>query len=128
MDRLEYQGKQFFARYGIPVSDGEAVTTVDDAVAVADRIGYPVVVKAQVHVGGRGKAGGVKLASNTDEVREPAGNILGLDIKGHVVNPIWLEVASDIAAEYSAPFPLDRPPKQPPRMHSPAVGGEHRPA
>ena len=58
MDLLEYQGKQFFARYGIPVSDGEAVTTVDDAVAVADRIGYPVVVKAQVHVGGRGKAGG----------------------------------------------------------------------
>ena len=112
MDLLEYQGKQFFARYGIPVSDGEAVTTVDDAVAVADRIGYPVVVKAQVHVGGRGKAGGVKLASNTDEVREHAGNILGLDIKGHVVNTIWIEVASDIAEEYYASFTLDRSAKK----------------
>ncbi|HEY1116510.1 MAG TPA: ATP-grasp domain-containing protein, partial [Acidimicrobiales bacterium] len=112
MDLLEYQGKQFFARYGIPVSDGEAVTTVDDAVAVADRIGYPVVVKAQVHVGGRGKAGGVKLASNTDEVREHAGNILGLDIKGHVVRTIWIEVASDIAEEYYASFTLDRSAKK----------------
>ncbi|HEY1118892.1 MAG TPA: ADP-forming succinate--CoA ligase subunit beta [Acidimicrobiales bacterium] len=112
MDLLEYQGKQFFARYGIPVSDGEAVTTVDDAVAVADRIGYPVVVKAQVHVGGRGKAGGVKLAANTDEVREHAGNILGLDIKGHVVKTIWIEVASDIAEEYYASFTLDRSAKK----------------
>jgi succinyl-CoA synthetase beta subunit len=112
MDLLEYQGKQFFARYGIPVSDGEAVTTVDDAVAVADRIGYPVVVKAQVHVGGRGKAGGVKLADNTDEVREHAGNILGLDIKGHVVKTIWIEVASDIAEEYYASFTLDRSAKK----------------
>ncbi len=112
MDLLEYQGKQFFARYGIPVSDGEAVTTVDDAVAVADRIGYPVVVKAQVHVGGRGKAGGVKLASNTDEVREHAGNILGLDIKGHIVKTIWIEVASDIAEEYYASFTLDRSAKK----------------
>jgi succinyl-CoA synthetase beta subunit len=112
MDLLEYQGKQFFARYGIPVSDGEAVTTVDDAVAVADRIGYPVVVKAQVHVGGRGKAGGVKLAADTDEVREHAGNILGLDIKGHVVKTIWIEVASDIAEEYYASFTLDRSAKK----------------
>ena len=68
MDLYEYQGKQFFAQYGIPVSPGEAVTTVDDAVAAADRIGYPVVVKAQVQVGGRGKAGGIKLAANADEV------------------------------------------------------------
>jgi len=85
MDLLEYQGKQFFAQYGIPVSDGEATDNVDDAVAIADRVGYPVVVKAQVHTGGRGKAGGVKLAENADEARTHASNILGLDIKGHIV-------------------------------------------
>jgi succinyl-CoA synthetase beta subunit len=112
MDLLEYQGKQFFAQYGIPVSDGEAVTTVDDAVAAADRLGYPVVVKAQVHTGGRGKAGGVKLASNTDEAREHASNILGLDIKGHVVRIVWIEKASDIAEEYYASFTLDRSAKK----------------
>ena len=112
MDLLEYQGKQFFAQYGIPVSPGEAVATVDDAVAAAERIGYPVVVKAQVHVGGRGKAGGVKLAANVDEVREHAGNILGLDIKGHVVKTIWIEYASDIAEEYYASFTLDRSAKK----------------
>ena len=112
MDLLEYQGKQFFASYGIPVSDGEAVTTVDDAVAVADRLGYPVVVKAQVHTGGRGKAGGVKLANNTDEAREHASNILGLDIKGHIVKTVWIEVASDIAEEYYASFTLDRAAKK----------------
>ena len=78
MDLFEYQGKQFFARYGIPVSDGAPVTTVDEAVAAADRIGYPVVVKAQVQVGGRGKAGGIKLAANADEVpRRTPSNILG---------------------------------------------------
>ena len=86
MDLFEYQGKQLFARYGIPVSAGEVADTVDDAVAAAERVGYPVVVKAQVQVGGRGKAGGVKLAENADEVRTHAGNILGLDIKGHVVH------------------------------------------
>jgi succinyl-CoA synthetase beta subunit len=112
VDLLEYQGKQFFASYGIPVSKGEAVTTVEDAVAAADRIGYPVVVKAQVHVGGRGKAGGVKLASNTDEAREHATNILGLDIKGHIVKTIWIEAASDIAEEYYASFTLDRAAKK----------------
>jgi succinyl-CoA synthetase beta subunit len=112
VDLLEYQGKQFFASFDIPVSPGEAVTTVDDAVAAADRIGYPVVVKAQVHVGGRGKAGGVKLASNTDEAREHAGNILGLDIKGHIVRTVWIEKASDIAEEYYASFTLDRAAKK----------------
>jgi len=112
VDLLEYQGKQFFASYGIPVSPGEAVTTVDDAVAAAERIGYPVVVKAQVHVGGRGKAGGVKLAESADEVREHAGNILGLDIKGHVVKTLWIELASDIAEEYYASFTLDRAAKK----------------
>ena len=109
MDLFEYQGKQFFASFDIPVSAGEAVTTVDDAVAVAERLNsYPVVIKAQVHVGGRGKAGGVKLATNADEVREHASNILGLDIKGHIVKIIWVEVASDIDEEYYASFTLDR--------------------
>ena len=112
MDLLEYQGKQFFATYGIPVSDGEATSDVDEAVAIADRVGYPVVVKAQVHTGGRGKAGGVKLAENADEAREHASNILGLDIKGHIVNIIWVENASDIAEEYYASFTLDRSAKQ----------------
>jgi succinyl-CoA synthetase beta subunit len=112
VDLLEYQGKQFFASFDIPVSPGEAVTTVDEAVAAADRIGYPVVVKAQVHVGGRGKAGGVKLASNADEAREHASNILGLDIKGHVVKIVWIEAASDIAEEYYASFTLDRAAKK----------------
>ncbi len=112
MDLLEYQGKQFFATYGIPVSDGEATSDVEEAVAIADRVGYPVVVKAQVHTGGRGKAGGVKLAENADEAREHASNILGLDIKGHIVNIIWVEHASDIAEEYYASFTLDRSAKK----------------
>jgi succinyl-CoA synthetase beta subunit len=112
VDLYEYQGKQFFARYDIPVSPGEAVTSVDDAVAAGDRIGYPVVVKAQVQVGGRGKAGGIKLAANTDEVREHASNILGMDIKGHTVHVLWIEKASDIAEEYYASFTLDRAAKK----------------
>ncbi len=113
MDLFEYQGKQFFASFDIPVSKGEAVTTVDEAVAAAERIGqYPVVIKAQVQVGGRGKAGGIKLASNTDEVREHASNILGMDIKGHTVKVVWIEVASDIAEEYYASFTLDRSAKK----------------
>jgi succinyl-CoA synthetase beta subunit len=112
LDLYEYQGKQFFARYDIPVSPGEAVTTVDDAVAAAERIGYPVVVKAQVQVGGRGKAGGIKLAGNADEVRTHAGNILGMDIKGHTVEILWIELASDIAEEYYASLTLDRSAKK----------------
>jgi succinyl-CoA synthetase beta subunit len=112
MDLFEYQGKQFFATFGIPVSPGEAVTTVDGAVEVAERIGYPVVVKAQVQVGGRGKAGGIKLAADADEVRTHASNILGMDIKGHVVEVLWIELASDIAEEYYASFTLDRSAKQ----------------
>jgi succinyl-CoA synthetase beta subunit len=112
VDLLEYQGKQFFASYGIPTSDGQAVTTVDDAVGAAESVGYPVVVKAQVHVGGRGKAGGVKLANDADEVRLHAGNILGLDIKGHIVRTVWIEHASDIATEYYASFTLDRSAKK----------------
>jgi succinyl-CoA synthetase beta subunit len=108
MDLFEYQGKQYFARYGIAVSPGDIADTVEQAVEVAERIGYPVVVKAQVKVGGRGKAGGVKLAHDIEEVRLHAGNILGLDIKGHVVHRLWIERSSDIAKEYYASFTLDR--------------------
>jgi succinyl-CoA synthetase beta subunit len=112
VDLFEYQGKQYFARYDIPVSPGDVALTVDDAVAIADRIGYPVVVKAQVQVGGRGKAGGIKLADNTDEARTHATNILGMDIKGHLVERIWIEKASDIEEEYYASFTLDRAAKK----------------
>ena len=111
MDLFEYQGKQYFSRFGIAVSPGDIADTVDQAVEVADRVGYPVVVKAQVKVGGRGKAGGVKLAQDADEVRLHAGNILGLDIKGHVVHRVWIERSSEIAKEYYASFTLDRPNK-----------------
>jgi succinyl-CoA synthetase beta subunit len=108
VDLFEYQGKLFFAEYGIPVSPGEVARTVDEAVAAGERLGYPVVVKAQVQVGGRGKAGGIKLASSADEVRTHATNILGMDIKGHTVELLWIEKASDIAEEYYASFTLDR--------------------
>jgi succinyl-CoA synthetase beta subunit len=112
VDLFEYQGKQYFARFGIPVSPGGVADTVDEAVAQADQAGYPVVVKAQVQVGGRGKAGGIKLANDADEVRTHAGTILGLDIKGHVVQRLWIEHASDIADEYYASFTLDRSAKK----------------
>ncbi len=108
MDLFEYQGKQYFARFAIPISKGEVADTVEEAVAAAERVGYPVVVKAQVLVGGRGKAGGVKLASNPEETAEHAGNILGLDIKGHITRRLWIEHATDIAREYYASFTLDR--------------------
>ena len=108
MDLFEYQGKQYFAKYNIPVSAGGVATTVDEAVAVAATAKYPVVVKAQVQVGGRGKAGGIKLANDEAEVRLHAKNILGMDIKGHVVKRVWVEHASDIAEEYYASFTLDR--------------------
>jgi succinyl-CoA synthetase beta subunit len=112
VDLFEYQGKQYFARYDIPVSRGDKADSVDEAVAAADDAGYPVVVKAQVQVGGRGKAGGIKLANDAAEVREHAGNILGMDIKGHTVNRVWVENASDIDEEYYASFTLDRGAKQ----------------
>ena len=112
MDLFEYQGKQYFAKYNIPVSAGGVATTVDEAVAVAATAKYPVVVKAQVQVGGRGKAGGIKLANDEAEVRMHAKNILGMDIKGHVVKRVWVEHASDIDEEYYASFTLDRAAKQ----------------
>ena len=108
MDLFEYQGKRYFARYGIPVSPGGTADTVEAAVDVAATAGYPVVVKAQVQVGGRGKAGGIKLAANADEARAHGAAILGMDIKGHLVHRLWVEHASDIAKEYYASFTLDR--------------------
>ena len=118
MDLLEYQGKQLFARHGLRVSNGKAVTTVEDAVATADEVGYPVVVKAQVLIGGRGKAGGVKLAADEAEARKHATNILGMDIHGHTVRTLWIEHASDIATEYYASVLLDRSAKAPLIMFS----------
>lgn len=108
MDLLEYQGKQYFARFGIPVSPGGIALTADEAVEVSERLGYPVVVKAQVHVGGRGKAGGIKLAASATEARAHAETILGMGIRGHVVRRLWVERATDIAREYYASFTLDR--------------------
>jgi succinyl-CoA synthetase beta subunit len=112
VDLFEYQGKQYFARYDIAVSAGGVALTVDEAVKQAELAQYPVVIKAQVQVGGRGKAGGIKLANDAEEVRTHATNILGMDIKGHVVKRIWVEHASDIAEEYYASFTLDRSAKR----------------
>ncbi|NLT06519.1 MAG: ADP-forming succinate--CoA ligase subunit beta [Solirubrobacterales bacterium] len=122
MDLLEYQGKQLFAAHGIPVPEGRPATTVDAAVAAAEELGYPVVVKAQVLVGGRGKAGGVKLAADRDEVVEHATAILGMDIKGHTVHELYIEAASDIDEEYYAAFVFDRSAKKPMAMFS-KMGG-----
>jgi succinyl-CoA synthetase beta subunit len=113
VDLYEYQGKQLFARFGIPVSDGRLATTPEEARAAAEEIGGPVVVKAQVLTGGRGKAGGVKLAKDPAEAEARAGDILGLDINGHVVRRIWIEQASDIAKEYYLSITFDRGTKQP---------------
>ena len=112
MDLFEYQGKQFFSKYGLPVSYGEITFKVEEAVEAAERLGLPVMVKAQVHTGGRGKAGGVKFAATIDEVREHANNIFGLNIKDHIVKRVWIEKASDIAEEYYASFTLDRSEKK----------------
>ena len=113
MDLLEYQGKQLFARHGVPVPAGAPATTVEEAVAAADEIGYPCVVKAQVQIGGRGKAGGIKVAKDRAEAEEHAKAILGMDIRGHTVHEVWVEAASDIAAEYYASIVFDRSAKRP---------------
>jgi len=118
MDLLEYQGKQLFARHGISVPSGKPAATVEDAVAAADEIGYPCVVKAQVLIGGRGKAGGVKLAKDRAEATQYATDILGMDIKGHTVHEVWIEGASDIASEYYASIVFDRAAKAPLVMFS----------
>ena len=124
MDLFEYQGKQFFAEYEMPVSPGKIAFTTDEAVSAAEELGTPVMVKAQVHTGGRGKAGGVKFAADIDAVREHASNILGLDIKGHVVGRVWIEKASDIQEEYYASFTLDRSAKKHLEMLSKEYGVE----
>ena len=113
MDLYEYQGKELFERAGIPVSDGRLARTGAEARQAAEEIGGPVVVKAQVLTGGRGKAGGVKLAATPDEAEARANDILGLDIKGHVVSRLWIEAASDIAKEYYLSLTLDRGEKKP---------------
>jgi succinyl-CoA synthetase beta subunit len=114
MDLLEYQGKQLFAEHGIAVPSGEVASTVADAVAAADRIGYPCAIKAQVLIGGRGKAGGIKIASDHEEAERHAGAILGMDIRGprdegpFRVDRVWVEGGSEIAVEYYASVILDR--------------------
>ena len=108
MDLLEHQGKEFFASFGLPTSPGAVAFSASEAVDAAREIGCPVVVKAQVHVGGRGKAGGIKLAEDLPAVQRAAEEILGLDIKGHVVKRLWVEAATDIAEEYYVSFTLDR--------------------
>ncbi len=112
MDLLEYQGKSLFARIGVPVPDGRVATSPTEAQRAAEEIGGRVVVKAQVQVGGRGKAGGIKLAENPHEAHEHALAILGMDIKGHTVHKVWVESASNIKAEYYASFTLDRSAKK----------------
>ncbi len=113
MDLYEYQGKELFRRVGIPVGDGRLATSPDEARQAAEVLGGPVVVKAQVLTGGRGKAGGVKLAANHHEAEVHAKSILGLDIKGHVVKRLWIEQASDIAKEYYLSLTFDRGVKKP---------------
>jgi succinyl-CoA synthetase beta subunit len=113
VDLYEYQGKELFRRFGIPVSEGRLATTPDEARAAADEIGGQVVVKAQVLTGGRGKAGGVKLAQDAADAQAKAHDILGLDINGHVVRKVWLERASEIAKEYYLSITFDRGTKKP---------------
>jgi succinyl-CoA synthetase beta subunit len=113
VDLYEYQGKELFKRYGIPVSDGRLATSPEEARAAAEELGGQVVVKAQVLTGGRGKAGGVKLADDPRDAEQKARDILGLDINGHVVHKLWIERASDIAKEYYLSITFDRGEKKP---------------
>jgi succinyl-CoA synthetase beta subunit len=114
LDLYEYQGKELFRRYGIPVSDGRLAASPAEAAAAAQELGPgPVVVKAQVLTGGRGKAGGIKLATNAHDAQERAREILGLDIRGHVVRKLWIEKASEIAKEYYLSLTFDRGEKRP---------------
>src|SRR5712691_13329706 len=113
MDLLEYQGKQLFKQFGIPVSEGRLATTPEEARAAAEELGTQVVVKAQVLTGGRGKAGGVKLAEDPADAEQKAKDIIGLDIRGHVVEKLWIEQASDIAKEYYLSITFDRGAKRP---------------
>jgi succinyl-CoA synthetase beta subunit len=122
MDLLEYQGKQLFAEHGVPVPEGRHATTAQEARDAAEALGFPVVIKAQVQIGGRGKAGGIKVAQDADEAQAHAEAILGMDIRGLTVHELWVEKASDIAAEYYAAVVLDRGAKKPLVMLS-SMGG-----
>jgi len=113
LDLHEFQGKELFQRFGIPVSEGRLATTPDEARAAADELGGQVVVKAQVLTGGRGKAGGIKVAETPDEAQARATEILGMDIRGHTVEKVWVERASDIAREYYLSIAFDRSAKRP---------------
>jgi succinyl-CoA synthetase beta subunit len=122
VDLYEYQGKQLFAAHGIPVPEGRVAETPEEARAAAEAIGGRVVVKAQVQIGGRGKAGGIKLAETAEEAEARARDILGMDIRGHTVHRVWIEAASAIAREYYASITFDRGEKRPLVMLS-AAGG-----
>jgi succinyl-CoA synthetase beta subunit len=113
MDLLEYQGKQLFARHGVPVPAGQPARTVEDAVAAAEAVGYPCAIKAQVQIGGRGKLGGIKIANDRAEAEQHARAILGMDIRGLTVHELWIEGASQIASEYYASVVFDRSAKAP---------------
>jgi succinyl-CoA synthetase beta subunit len=122
MDLLEYQGKQLFAKHGVPVPDGRHAATVEEAGSAAEELGFPVVIKAQVQIGGRGKAGGIKLANDRQEAERHAEAILGMDIRGLTVRELYVEKASNIAEEYYAAIIFDRGAKKPIAMLS-RMGG-----
>jgi succinyl-CoA synthetase beta subunit len=108
VDLFEYQAREIFAKHGVPVLDGDVAASPEEARHAAERLGRGVVVKAQVKTGGRGKAGGIKVATSPDDAAAKAGEILGLDIKGHVVRKVMLAETADIAAEYYVSYLLDR--------------------
>jgi succinyl-CoA synthetase beta subunit len=113
VDLYEYQGKELFSRFGIPVSEGRLATTPTEARDATEQLGGPVVVKAQVLTGGRGKAGGIKIAQTSEDAEARAAEILGMDIRGHVVRKLWIERASDIEREYYLSLAFDRSAKKP---------------
>src|SRR5919199_2174936 len=122
MDLLEYQGKLLFKKHAVPVPEGRHAASVQEAVEAAEELGFPVVIKAQVQIGGRGKAGGIKLAKDRQEAESDAEAILGMDIRGLTVHEIYVEKASDIAEEYYAAIVFDRGAKKPMAMLS-RMGG-----
>ena len=122
MDLLEYQGKQLFRAHGVPTPEGRVAQTTEEAVEAAEELDYPVVLKAQVLIGGRGRAGGIKVANDRGEAREQAEAILGMDIRGFTVHELYVEKASQIAEEYYAAILIDRGAKQPMAMLS-RMGG-----
>src|SRR5438874_3113233 len=124
MDLYEYQGKELFKRFGIPVSEGRLATSPTEARAAAEELGGQVVVKAQVLTGGRGKAGGIKLADDPADAERKAAEILGLDIRGHVVSKLWIERASEIEKEHYLSVTLDRGEKRPLLMYTTEGGVE----